>query len=52
MGKMSSDGDFNSPHRMAVSEDVRVVYPEEDPVNNPMRDVPMDGKTIGEVSSL
>jgi hypothetical protein len=33
---------------MAISEDVRVVYVTNSP-DEPLVDVPMDGKTIGEV---
>jgi len=37
-------------HAFATSEDVRVVYPtESDDSDTPLKDVPRDGKTLGEV---
>ena len=37
-------------HAFATAEEVRVVYASEDGTGNgPLRDVPRDGKTIGEI---
>ena len=36
-------------HAFATAEDVRVVYVAENDDNGPLRDVPRDGKTVGEI---
>ena len=36
-------------HAFATAEDVRVVYVSENDDNGPLRDVPRDGKTVGEI---
>jgi len=36
-------------HAFATADDARVVYPTDGDLNAPLRDVPRDGKTVGEI---